>query len=91
MGLVIGVDVGSQSVKAALRVVGGGAQSRLWLQIKADGTRLAVRAIQAKSAASSVAAMLAAEPVLPDAANAAVYSEAYAGYRWLFDGVEGAL
>jgi xylulokinase len=95
-----------------LRVVGGGARSRLWLQIKADVTRLAVRAIQAKSAASSGAAMLAAvaagwfedlpeaagqtvklaaEPVLPDAANAAVYSEAYAGYRRLFDGVEGAL
>jgi xylulokinase len=82
------------------------------LQIKADVTRLAVRAIQAKSAASSGAAMLAAVaagwfdnlpeaagqtvelaavPVLPDAANAAVYSEAYAGYRRLFDGVEGAL
>jgi sugar (pentulose or hexulose) kinase len=34
---------------------------------------------------------LAAEPVLPNAANAAVYSEAYAGYRRLFDDVEGAL
>jgi xylulokinase len=95
-----------------LRVVGGGARSRLWLQIKADVTRLAVRPVETKSAASSGAAMLAAvaagwfddlpqaaaetvrlaaEPVLPDPATAAVYSEAYAGYRGLFDGVEGAL
>jgi xylulokinase len=95
-----------------LRVVGGGARSRLWLQIKADVTRLAVRVVEAESAASSGAAMLAAvaagwfddlpeaaaqtvrlapEPVLPDPATASVYNEAYAGYRELFDGVEGAL
>jgi xylulokinase len=95
-----------------LRVVGGGARSRLWLQIKADVTRLAVRAVETNSAASSGAAMLAAvaagwfddlpeaadqtvrlaaEPVLPDPATAAVYAEAYADYRGLFDGVEGAL
>jgi xylulokinase len=43
-----------------LRVVGGGARSRLWLQIKADVTGMAVRAVQTKSAASSGAAMLAA-------------------------------
>lgn len=42
-----------------LRVVGGGARSRLWLQIKADVTGRPVRAVNGESAASAGAAMLA--------------------------------
>ena len=43
-----------------LRVVGGGARSQLWLQIKADVTRRPVRAVQGDHATSAGAAMLAA-------------------------------
>jgi xylulokinase len=42
-----------------LRVVGGGARSSLWLQIKADVTGHAVRAVQGDHATSAGAAMLA--------------------------------
>lgn len=42
-----------------LRVVGGGARSPLWLQIKADVTGQAVRAVQGDHATSAGAAMLA--------------------------------
>ena len=42
-----------------LRVVGGGARSALWLQIKADVTRHPVRAVQGDHATSAGAAMLA--------------------------------
>jgi ribulose kinase len=41
-------------------------------------------------AAADAAVQLAREPVLPSASTA-VYDEAYAAYRRLFDGVEGAL
>lgn len=43
-----------------IRVVGGGARSPLWLQIKADVTGRPVRAVLAECATSSGAAMLAA-------------------------------
>jgi xylulokinase len=43
-----------------LRVVGGGARSDLWLQIKADVTGRPVRAVQGDHATSAGAAMLAA-------------------------------
>ncbi len=42
-----------------IRVVGGGARSPLWLQIKADVTGRPVRSVQSGCAASSGAAMLA--------------------------------
>jgi xylulokinase len=42
-----------------IRVVGGGARSRLWLQIKADVTGRPVRSVQGEFATSSGAAMLA--------------------------------
>jgi xylulokinase len=42
-----------------LRVVGGGARSALWLQIKADVTGRPVRAVQGDHATSAGAAMLA--------------------------------
>ncbi len=42
-----------------LRVVGGGARSALWLQIKADVTGHPVRAVQGDHATSAGAAMLA--------------------------------
>ena len=42
-----------------IRVVGGGARSALWLQIKADVTGRPVRPVQSESATSSGAAMLA--------------------------------
>jgi xylulokinase len=95
-----------------LRVVGGGAQSQLWLQIKADVTGRPVRPLEGPFATSTGAAMLAGvaggcfrdlaeaatrcvrlapEPVLPRPALAATYGEAYAKYRRLFDGIEGAL
>jgi xylulokinase len=41
-----------------LRVVGGGARSALWLQIKADVTGRAVRAVRGDHATSAGAAML---------------------------------
>jgi xylulokinase len=43
-----------------LRVVGGGARSPLWLQIKADVTGRPVRAVRAEHATSAGAAMVAA-------------------------------
>jgi xylulokinase len=42
-----------------LRVVGGGARSRLWLQIKADVTGRTVRSIRGRHATGSGAAMIA--------------------------------
>jgi len=42
-----------------LRVVGGGARSPLWLQIKADVTGHAMRAVEGDHATSAGAAMLA--------------------------------
>jgi xylulokinase len=42
-----------------LRVVGGGARSSLWLQIKADVTRRIVRVVRGDNATSAGAAMLA--------------------------------
>jgi xylulokinase len=60
-----------------LRVVGGGARSELWLQIKADVTGRPVRAVQGDHATSAGAAMLAAVAAgwfadLDEAAEAAV-------------------
>ncbi len=95
-----------------IRVVGGGARNREWLQVKADVTGQPVRAVQTSEATALGAGLLAAvacgsfadldeavktcvataeEPILPRAANEAVYADAYASYRRLFDGVEGAL
>jgi xylulokinase len=95
-----------------VRVVGGGARSPLWLQIKADVTGRPMRPVRGDCATSTGAAMLAgvaagcfadlaeaaaqsvhlaAEPVLPRPETAATYAHAYAAYRRLFDGVEGAL
>jgi xylulokinase len=95
-----------------IRVVGGGARSPLWLQIKADVTGRPVRALLGEEATATGAAMLAAvaaghfrdvaeaaarcvrlapEPVLPRPEFAELYADAYATYRRLFDGVEGAL
>jgi xylulokinase len=42
-----------------IRVVGGGARSALWLQIKADVTGRTVRAVMSECATSTGAAMLA--------------------------------
>jgi xylulokinase len=95
-----------------LRVVGGGARSPLWLQIKADVTGRPVRAVRGESATSAGAAMLAGvasgffsdleeaaavtvqlvdEPIVPRAATAELYDDAYHAYRRLFDGIEQAL
>jgi xylulokinase len=95
-----------------LRVVGGGARSALWLQIKADVTGRPVRAVKGDCATSAGAAMLAGvaagfftdlqeaaarmvkladEPVMPQASSTQAYDVAYAAYRRLFDGIEGAL
>jgi xylulokinase len=95
-----------------IRVVGGGARSPLWLQIKADVTGRPMRALLGEEATATGAAMLAAvaaghfrdvaeaasrcvllapEPVVPRSEFADRYAEAYAAYRRLFDGVEGAL
>jgi xylulokinase len=95
-----------------LRVVGGGARSPLWLQIKADVTGRTVRVVEDQNATSAGAAMLAgvaagwfedlpqaaaatvrlaAEPVVPQAATAELYQDAYRDYRRLFDGVQQAL
>jgi xylulokinase len=95
-----------------IRVVGGGARSQEWLQVKADVTGRPVRVVRGVEATSLGAALLAAvacetftdldeavktcvvtadEPILPRAANAAVYADAYGRYRALFDGIEGAL
>jgi xylulokinase len=95
-----------------LRVVGGGARSPLWLQIKADVTGRDVWPVRLEEATATGAAMLAglasgafrdvhdavarvvrlaSEPFRPDPAAVAVYEEAYARYRRLYDAVEGAL
>jgi xylulokinase len=59
-----------------IRVVGGGARSRLWLQIKADVTGRPVRPVQGECATSSGAAMLAgvAAGSFADLAEAAAHS-----------------
>jgi xylulokinase len=56
-----------------LRVVGGGARSPLWLQIKADVTGRPIRAVQNECATSAGAAMLAgvAEGLFADLPEAA--------------------
>jgi xylulokinase len=102
------MEIGGEEI----RVVGGGARSALWLQIKADVTGQPVRPVQGDCATSMGGAMLAGvaagcfadlaeaadravqlatEPVMPRAATAAVYDDAYRAYRRLFDGIEGAL
>lgn len=94
-----------------IRVVGGGARSALWMQIKADVTGRVVRGVVAREATALGAAMLAGVAAgffadLPEAADrmvelapvaftrstdvAGLYDDAYAGYRALYDGVEGA-
>jgi xylulokinase len=59
-----------------IRVVGGGARSALWLQIKADVIGRPVRPVQSECAASSGAAMLAgvAAGCFADLADAAAHS-----------------
>ena len=95
-----------------IRVVGGGAASSLWMQIKADVTNRPVRGVLARQATALGAAMLAGvsagsfdnlgdavqrtvelapEPYEACRETVAVYDDAYARYRSLFDGVEGAL
>jgi xylulokinase len=95
-----------------IRVVGGGARSREWLQVKADVTGRPVRAVQVVEATALGAGLLAAvaagtfadldeavktcvvvadEAIWPRPETAAVYADAHARYRRLFDGVEGAL
>jgi xylulokinase len=95
-----------------IRVVGGGARSPLWLQIKADVTGRPVRRVYGEHATCMGAAMLAGvaaghfrdldeaaarsvrlsdERILPRRDTAETYAEAYAAYRRLYDGVEGAL
>jgi xylulokinase len=95
-----------------VRVVGGGARSPLWLQIKADVLNRPVRPVLAEEPTAVGAAMLAGvasgmfadlddavartvavapEPVSPDPLRAQRYAECYAGYRRLYDGVEGSL
>jgi xylulokinase len=56
-----------------IRVVGGGARSRLWLQVKADVCRLPVRPVTGPDATALGAAMLAAvgAGIYPDAGAAA--------------------
>jgi sugar (pentulose or hexulose) kinase len=91
-----------------VRVVGAGARSALWLQIKADVTGRTMRAVLGDCATTAGAAMLAAvgagaaedlghaadlmvrvadEPVVPNAATAGAYAEAYASYRRLRDAI----
>ncbi|MFZ1062934.1 MAG: FGGY family carbohydrate kinase [Acidimicrobiales bacterium] len=95
-----------------IRVVGGGAASATWTQIKADVTARPVRRVLAPEATALGAAMLAGiaagifadlddavqravqlapEPFVPDERRRDLYDEAYARYRALYDGVEGAL
>jgi xylulokinase len=59
-----------------IRVVGGGARSALWLQIKADVTNRPVRAVLSECATSAGAAMLAgvADGAFADLAEAAAAS-----------------
>jgi xylulokinase len=92
-----------------VRVVGGGARSPFWLQLKADVTGRTVRVVEAAEATAVGAAMLAAvgaglmdgldeaaaamvrlaaRSFEPDPALRAVYDDAYAAYRDLFDAVE---
>jgi xylulokinase len=95
-----------------IRVVGGGAASELWMQIKADVTGRPVHRVLVQEATATGAALLAGvaegtfadladavnrtivladQPYHPDPARVSLYSDAYARYRALFDGVEGAL
>jgi xylulokinase len=95
-----------------IRVVGGGAASSTWMQIKADVTRRPVRRVLVNEATALGAALLAAvaagtfrslqdavnravalapEPFVPDVRRQSIYAEAYARYRALYRGVEGAL
>jgi xylulokinase len=93
----------------ALRAVGGGARVPLWLQIKADVTKLPVEVPRETEATSRGAALIAAVAAnwhadLDDAAAAmvgkpavvveprgefaALYDDAYARYRQLFDALQ---
>lgn len=95
-----------------VRVVGGGARSPLWLQIKADVLNRPVRPVLAREPTAVGAAMLAGvasgmfadlddavaravavapEPIRPDQGRAERYAGGYAGYRRLYDGVEGSI
>jgi xylulokinase len=95
-----------------IRVVGGGATSDTWMQIKADVTGRPVYRVLVKEATALGAALLAgvsagtfkdlddavartvtlaAEPFEANPRRAALYDEAYARYRSLYDAVEGGL
>jgi xylulokinase len=95
-----------------IRVVGGGAASETWMQIKADVTGRPVRRVLVPEATALGAALLAGvatgifpditdavtrtvrvadQPFLPDPERRSLYDDAYANYRRLYDGVEGAL
>ena len=94
-----------------IRVVGGGARSELWLQIKADVTGRIVQPVLSAEPTAAGAAILAGlaagtftdaahavermvrlapRTYAPDQRNREVYTERYAQYRALYDGVEGA-
>jgi xylulokinase len=95
-----------------IRVVGGGASSDTWMQIKADVTGRPVYRVLVKEATALGAALLAGvsagtfedlddavaktvaladEPFEANPRRAALYDDAYARYRSLFDAVEGGL
>jgi xylulokinase len=95
-----------------IRVVGGGATSDTWMQIKADVTGRPVYRVLVDEATALGAALLAGvsagtfkdlddavartvtladEPFEANPRRAALYDEAYAGYRSLYDAVEGGL
>jgi xylulokinase len=95
-----------------IRVVGGGAASDTWMQIKADVTGRPVYRVLVKEATALGAVLLAGvsagtfkdledavartvtladEPFEANPRRAALYDEAYARYRSLFDAVEGGL
>ncbi len=95
-----------------IRVVGGGATSDTWMQIKADVTGRPVHRVLVAQAAALGAALLAGvsagtfkdlndavartvtlddEAFVASPRRTALYDEAYASYRKLYDGVEGAL
>jgi xylulokinase len=83
-----------------IRVVGGGARSALWLQIKADATDRPVRAVLTECATSAGAAMLAgvADGAFKDLAEAAAATVELAAepvtprpaYRAVYDDSYGA-
>src|SRR4051794_2969229 len=101
MACVIGVDVGSQSVKAVVADGDGRALATAsapctmrhpaggWAeQDPAEWTRaLTAAGRQARTSAG----LGRDDPVAPRAAHRGVYDESYGAYRRLFDGVEGAL